>query len=59
MKFSKQDLQDLIAAIEDAQDELCTGEGFPEATAIDARWEALEQRLRAELSEPVTRWWLA
>lgn len=46
MRFTTQEIADLIAAIDSAQAELALG--FPEADAIAERW----QRLRAKLSQP-------
>lgn len=47
--FTTQELKDLLAAIADAQEELCVGEGFPEATAYDERLDDLAEKIRASL----------
>lgn len=47
IELSAQDVQDLIDAIDSAQQELCIDDEFPEATALDARWSVLIERLEA------------
>jgi hypothetical protein len=37
--------RDLLTAIQEAQNEQCVGENFPEATAYDARLEAIKRKL--------------
>lgn len=43
--LTDQEVADLIQAMRDAQDELCCGPGFPEATGFHERWELLIERL--------------
>lgn len=54
MKLSPHEIDDLLKAIEDAQDELCVdyeGNRFPEGTAYDRRLTAIAERLKAERDE--------
>jgi hypothetical protein len=45
LHMTEQEVLDLVVALGSARAELCTGEGFEEANAIEARWEHLEKRL--------------
>lgn len=52
MKFTAQEIEDLLCAIQEAQDELCIdlsdSGNFPEATGYYNRLNALAARLRNE-----------
>lgn len=45
--LTSEEIADLLEAIETAQQELCIGPTFPEATALSDRWDALTVRLEA------------
>lgn len=54
MKFTPEEIADLLQAIGDAQDELCVdleGAGFPEATGFYRRLDALAARFLNEGGE--------
>lgn len=48
MNLSINDIDDLLSAIREAQNELCCGDGFPEATAYNERLNVLSERLKAQ-----------
>lgn len=54
MTFTKEELEDMISAISEAQDELCVdleGTQFPDGTAYWHRLDAILDRLTKELHQ--------